>query len=105
VHTLHAILYALALIPDSAANVFIHSLPSILGAHGNSLKVSLHGLLAATGMGHMNPHAVLLGLMGEDPATVEVGRSGRVIVTYLNSGPQNGYSGTRTRICAVLLLH
>jgi hypothetical protein len=99
VHTLHAILYALALIPDSAANVFIHSLPSILGAHGNSLKVSLHGLLAATGMGHMNPHAVLLGLMGEDPATVEV------IVTYLNSGPQNGYSGTRTRICAVLLLH
>jgi hypothetical protein len=27
------------------------------------------------------------------------------IVTYLNSGPQNGYSGTRTRICAVLPLH
>jgi hypothetical protein len=26
-------------------------------------------------------------------------------VTYLNSGPQNGYSGTRTRICAVLPLH
>jgi hypothetical protein len=29
----------------------------------------------------------------------------RYAVTYLNSGPQNGYSGTRTRICAVLPLH
>lgn len=30
-------------------------------------------------MGHMTPHAVLLGLMGEDPETVEVGRLGRVL--------------------------
>jgi hypothetical protein len=27
----------------------------------------------------MTPHAVLLGLMGEDPETVEVGRLGRVM--------------------------
>lgn len=45
----------------------------------HSLKVSLHGSLAATGMGHMTPHAVLLGLMGEDPENVEVGRLGRVL--------------------------
>lgn len=43
------------------------------------LKVSLHGSLAATGMGHMTPHAVLLGMMGEDPETVEVGRLSRVM--------------------------
>jgi hypothetical protein len=30
-------------------------------------------------MGHMTPHAVLLGLMGEDPQTVEVGRLGKVM--------------------------
>lgn len=47
--------------------------------HIHSLKVSLHGSLAATGMGHMTPHAVLLGLMAEDPETVEVGRLGRVL--------------------------
>jgi hypothetical protein len=29
-------------------------------------------------MGHMTPHAVLLGLLGEDPENVEVGRLGRI---------------------------
>lgn len=45
----------------------------------HSLKVSLHGSLAATGVGHMTPNAVMLGLMGEDPETVEVGRLGVVL--------------------------
>ncbi|KAK4687235.1 L-serine dehydratase, partial [Tremellales sp. Uapishka_1] len=45
----------------------------------HSLKVSLHGSLAATGVGHMTPDAVVLGLLGEDPETVEVGRLGRVL--------------------------
>jgi hypothetical protein len=30
-------------------------------------------------MGHMTPHSVLLGLMGEDPESVEVGRLGKVL--------------------------
>ena len=30
-------------------------------------------------MGHMTPHAVLLGLMGEDPESVQVGRLGKVM--------------------------
>lgn len=47
--------------------------------HIHSLKISLHGSLAATGMGHMTPHATLLGLMGEDPETVPVGRLERVM--------------------------
>lgn len=63
----------------SAAKIFVHSLPPSFAPHVHSLKVSLHGSLAATGMGHMTPHAVLLGLMGEDPQTVEVGRLGKVM--------------------------
>ena len=62
-----------------AAKIFITSLPTNLIPHIHTLKVSLHGSLAATGLGHMTPHAVLLGLMGEDPVTVEVGRLGVVM--------------------------
>jgi hypothetical protein len=65
--------------PQRAAKIFTHSLPRPMFDYIHSLKVSLHGSLAATGMGHMTPHAVLLGLMGEDPETVEVGRLGVVI--------------------------
>ncbi|RSH92037.1 hypothetical protein EHS25_009408 [Saitozyma podzolica] len=65
--------------PMRAAKIFVHSLPPSFAPHVHSLKVSLHGSLAATGMGHMTPHAVLLGLMGEDPQTVEVGRLGKVM--------------------------
>ena len=63
----------------SAAKIFIHSLSPSLTKHIRTLKVSLHGSLAATGLGHMTPHAVLLGLMGEDPESVEVGRLSRVM--------------------------
>jgi hypothetical protein len=63
----------------SAGKIFTYSIPAPLREDVHSLKVSLHGSLAATGMGHMTPHAVLLGLMGEDPESVEVGRLGRVL--------------------------
>ena len=62
-----------------AAKIFVHSLPPSLHPHITQLKVSLHGSLAATGLGHMTPHAMLLGLMGEDPESVEVGRLGRIL--------------------------
>ncbi|KAL1408854.1 hypothetical protein Q8F55_005668 [Vanrija albida] len=65
--------------PMRAAKIFTYSIPKAMHKHVHSLKVSLHGSLAATGMGHMTPHAVLLGLMGEDPEHVEVGRLGRVL--------------------------
>ncbi|KAL7419223.1 hypothetical protein Q5752_006060 [Cryptotrichosporon argae] len=65
--------------PMRAAKIFAHSLPRRLHGAIHSLKASLHGSLAATGMGHMTPHAVLLGLMGEDPESVEVGRLARVM--------------------------
>lgn len=63
----------------SAAKIFTYSLPPAMFDKIAHLKVSLHGSLAATGMGHMTPHAVLLGMMGEDPETVEVGRLSRVM--------------------------
>jgi hypothetical protein len=62
-----------------AAKIFTYSLPLPLTTHIHSLKVSLHGSLAATGMGHMTPHSVLLGLMGEDPESVQVGRLEKVM--------------------------
>ena len=65
--------------PMRAAKIFTHSLPPSLIPHIAGLKISLHGSLAATGLGHMTPHAILLGLMGEDPESVEVGRLGRVM--------------------------
>ncbi|MDT8429630.1 MAG: L-serine ammonia-lyase [Pseudomonadales bacterium] len=40
----------------------------------NSLKVELYGSLAATGAGHGSPGAIMLGLEGEKPESVEVSR-------------------------------
>ena len=37
-----------------------------------SLKVQLYGSLGATGGGHGTPKAIVLGLKGEDPETVNV---------------------------------
>lgn len=42
------------------------------GRQVRALKVVLHGSLSSTGVGHMTDSAVILGLMGEDPATVDV---------------------------------
>ncbi|KAI9638233.1 serine dehydratase alpha chain-domain-containing protein [Dioszegia hungarica] len=72
--------------PMRAAKIFVHSLPAHIHPHIASIKCSLHGSLAATGMGHMTPHATLLGLMGEDPETVEVGRLERVMDEVKDAG-------------------
>jgi hypothetical protein len=34
-----------------------------------TLKITLHGSLAATGKGHMTPEAILMGLEGDEPDT------------------------------------
>ncbi|NSX84356.1 L-serine ammonia-lyase [Agrobacterium tumefaciens] len=79
--------------PMSAANRFLELIlsnewPRPPGAHLAALKVSLHGSLAFAGIGHGTGRAVILGLMGEEPASVdpdkmdaiveEVDRTGRV---------------------------
>ncbi|MBB4240367.1 L-serine dehydratase [Rhizobium tropici] len=78
----------------SAANRFLDLLLSnewprpSSNVHVESIKVSLHGSLAHTGIGHGTGRAVILGLMGEKPDSVdpdhmdaiidEVERSGRI---------------------------
>ncbi|MDO1583733.1 L-serine ammonia-lyase [Rhizobium oryzicola] len=62
--------------PMSAANRFLDLIlsdewPRPAGRHIASLKVSLHGSLAFTGVGHGTGRAVILGLMGEKPDTVD----------------------------------
>src|SRR6478735_7913740 len=79
--------------PMSAANRFLDLIlsadwPRPSNAVVASIKVSLHGSLAHTGIGHGSGRAVVLGLMGEkpdqvDPDTVDgiidgVERSGRI---------------------------
>ncbi|MDP9808888.1 L-serine dehydratase [Rhizobium tibeticum] len=80
--------------PMTAANRFLDLILSndwprpTSGAQVASMKVSLHGSLAHTGIGHGTGRAVILGLMGEQPDTVDpdlmdgiidqVERSGRI---------------------------
>ncbi|MGY5776863.1 L-serine ammonia-lyase [Rhizobium sp. LEGMi135b] len=80
--------------PMSAANRFLDLVLSnewprpSSNVHVESIKVSLHGSLAHTGIGHGTGRAVILGLMGERPDSVdpdhmdgiidEVERGGRI---------------------------
>ncbi|MBD8555777.1 L-serine ammonia-lyase [Rhizobium sp. CFBP 8762] len=62
--------------PMSAANRFLDLIlsndwPRPTGAMVAGIKVSLHGSLAYTGIGHGSGRAVVLGLMGEQPHTVD----------------------------------
>jgi L-serine dehydratase len=62
--------------PMSAANRFLalilsNEWPRPVGSSVASLKVSLHGSLAFTGIGHGSGRAVVLGLTGEQPHLVD----------------------------------
>ncbi len=58
--------------PMRAANLFVTGLDDDgLLADVARVEVNLYGSLGATGKGHGTPQAVLLGLEGEDPATVD----------------------------------
>jgi L-serine dehydratase len=59
--------------PWRAALRFLHSAQQSYGLNGiMELKVLLYGSLAKTGKGHGTDIAVLMGLCGEDPVTVDV---------------------------------
>lgn len=65
--------------PMSAANRFLDLIlsddwPRPAGAQVTGLKVSLHGSLAYTGIGHGTGRAVIIGLMGEAPDTIDPDR-------------------------------
>ncbi len=58
--------------PMVAARRFVNALTPELAAGVHRCKVELYGSLGATGKGHGSDKAILLGLEGEHPTTVEV---------------------------------
>lgn len=78
--------------PMSAANRFLDLLLSdewprpSTGAHVAAIKVSLHGSLAHTGIGHGTGRAVVLGLMGEHPDQVDPDKMDAIIDGVERSG-------------------
>lgn len=78
--------------PMSAANRFLDLVLSnewprpSSNVHVVSIKVSLHGSLAHTGIGHGTGRAVVLGLMGEQPSNVDPDRMDAIIDEVERSG-------------------
>ncbi|QLF70553.1 L-serine ammonia-lyase [Peteryoungia desertarenae] len=77
--------------PMTAANRFLELIlsdlwPRPVGAQVAGLKVSLHGSLAYTGIGHGTGDAVIIGLMGEAPDTVDPDRMADMIAEVARKG-------------------
>ncbi|MFB2551527.1 L-serine ammonia-lyase [Ensifer soli] len=77
--------------PMSAANRFLDLIlsdewPRPAGASIAALKVSLHGSLAHTGIGHGSGRAVILGLMGEEPHRVDPDRMDAIVEAVERTG-------------------
>jgi L-serine dehydratase len=77
--------------PMSAALRFLELIlsnewPRPAGAEVAALKVSLHGSLAYTGVGHGTDRAVIIGLTGEAPNTVDPDRMEAIVFDVQSSG-------------------
>ncbi|NTA50694.1 L-serine ammonia-lyase [Agrobacterium tumefaciens] len=77
--------------PMSAANGFLKVIlakdwPRPHDAKVAALKASLHGSLAFTGIGHGTGKAVILGLMGEEPSTLDPNRMDEIISEVERTG-------------------
>ncbi|MBP1851168.1 L-serine ammonia-lyase [Rhizobium halophytocola] len=77
--------------PMTAANRFLDLIasdewPRPAGAEVAALKVSLHGSLAYTGIGHGTGRAVIIGLTGEAPDGVDPDRMDQIIEAVEASG-------------------
>ncbi|TFK71625.1 L-serine ammonia-lyase [Pluteus cervinus] len=60
--------------PMRAGKIFINDLKDLnLLDKVKTVKIALYGSLAATGKGHHTPQAILLGLEGSDPETIDTG--------------------------------
>ncbi|KAH9946514.1 L-serine ammonia-lyase [Amylocystis lapponica] len=60
--------------PMRAGKIFITDLQELgLLEKVKTVKITLYGSLAATGKGHHTPQAILLGLEGSDPETIDTG--------------------------------
>jgi hypothetical protein len=57
-----------------AGKIFVESLRDLgVMSSVTRIKIALYGSLAATGKGHLSPQALLLGLEGMDPETIDPG--------------------------------
>jgi len=77
--------------PMSAANRFLDLIlsddwPRPSGAHVAAVRMSLHGSLAYTGIGHGSDRAVILGLMGERPDSVDPDRMDAIVAEVERTG-------------------
>jgi L-serine dehydratase len=77
--------------PMTAARRFLDELvhanwPRAVSARPAALTASLHGSLAYTGIGHGSGRAVILGLCGEDPRTVDPDAMDAIIAEVERSG-------------------
>ncbi|KKB07214.1 serine dehydratase [Devosia geojensis] len=77
--------------PMTAANRFLEELksaddPRARNARPAALTVSLHGSLAFTGVGHGTDRAVILGLCGENPKSVDPDRMDAMVAAVEASG-------------------
>ncbi|KAI0272658.1 serine dehydratase alpha chain-domain-containing protein [Gloeopeniophorella convolvens] len=60
--------------PMRAGKIFINDLLELgMLEKVRTVKITLYGSLAATGKGHHTPQAILLGLEGSDPETIDTG--------------------------------
>ncbi|TCD68411.1 hypothetical protein EIP91_010812 [Steccherinum ochraceum] len=60
--------------PMRAGKIFINDLIELgMLEKVKNLKITLYGSLAATGKGHHTPQAIVLGLEGSDPETIDTG--------------------------------
>ncbi|WP_394430230.1 L-serine ammonia-lyase [Streptomyces sp. SGAir0957] len=76
--------------PMRAARMFARRLKNEgLLAHTASIRAELYGSLGATGHGHGTPKAVLLGLEGESPRTVDVEHADERVEEIKSSGRIN----------------
>jgi L-serine dehydratase len=76
--------------PMRAASIFAHRLKNEgLLAHTVTVRAELFGSLGATGHGHGTPKAVLLGLSGHAPHTVDVDRADEEAARIRASGRLN----------------
>jgi L-serine dehydratase len=76
--------------PMRAAGIFAHRLKNEgLLAHTTAVRAELFGSLGATGHGHGTPKAVLLGLAGHSPRTVNVETADDEVAAVHTSGRLN----------------
>ncbi|MEE4540759.1 L-serine ammonia-lyase [Streptomyces sp. V4-01] len=76
--------------PMRAAGIFAHRLKNEgLLAHTVSVRAELFGSLGATGHGHGTPKAVLLGLAGHSPRSVDVERADEEVARVRETGRLN----------------